>query len=332
MNPFHIATIAAICLIGGAAAQTPVKPTVSGKFTGNGKPAAIKFITVEEHEQFSGKDAITLIFTERDPAASKKPSFDALFGKLGSALTLNVHYDGGIFGCQVSHAAHTKSGFSSIGQIKMIEFEIAGGNVTGHVSTGAVLDTFGEKWEVDLKFAAPLPAKLRAASTSPAKPAATQPTSTPLEPPAKPSKAASAPGPSALKLPLPRDAKDVQFKALVNQIHFASTQPVDAVASELSARLKEQGWKDGVGGVKGPKNTILKREQGDAKLTIIIQQAPTGSLVKIFTEGLDWSGTESTPNTRPPAPGKSADAEAEDIEKQADKLLKDALKNLPKGF
>ncbi len=146
---------------------TPVKPTVSGKFTGNGKNAAIKFVVVEEHEPFSGKEAMTLIFTEKNPAQAKKPSFDAMFGKLGSALVLNVHHDGGIFGCQVAHSAHQKQGFTSIGTIKMVEFKVVGGNVSGRVSTGKELDTFGEKWEVDLTFAAPLPAKLRGAAPSP---------------------------------------------------------------------------------------------------------------------------------------------------------------------
>jgi hypothetical protein len=179
----------ALFVAGFAIAQTPakldppVKPTVSGKFVGNGKNAAIKFVTVEEHEPFSGKEAITLIFTEKDPATAKKPSFDAMFGKLGSALILNVHHDGGIFGCQVAHSAHQKQGFSSLGEIKMLEFKIAGGNVSGHVSTGKELDTFGEKWEVNLTFAAPLPAKLRTAAVAPGgnpssaapKPVATEP-------------------------------------------------------------------------------------------------------------------------------------------------------------
>src|SRR5688572_14397087 len=107
------AALAALFVAGFATAQTPVKPTVSGKFTGNGKNAAIKFVTVEEHEPFNDKEAVTLIFTEKDPASAKKPSFDAVFGRLGSALILSVHYDGGIFGCQVAHSAHQKQGFNS---------------------------------------------------------------------------------------------------------------------------------------------------------------------------------------------------------------------------
>lgn len=329
-------TLAAVSWPGSARAQgatagpakldPPVKQTVSGKFTGDGKAAAIRFVAVEEHEEFSGKEAVTLIFTEKDPVAAKKPSFDALFGKLGSALILNVHHDGGIFGCQVAHSAHSKSGFTSLGQIHMVKFGIAGANVSGHVSTGGVLDSFGQKWEVDLKFAAPLPAKLRTASVAPPKPAAGMQPAAAQPTPAKP--AAATPSISARNLPLPRDARDVQYKALVHQIHLASGQPVGAVANELSARLKQQGWKDGIGGLKGPKSAILKRELGDAKLTIMVQQAPSGSVIKIFADGLDWTGLETA---KPPAAQKSAD-DIDDIEQQADKLLKDALKGLPKGF
>src|SRR6187402_3795599 len=80
--------VVAICFTTWAGAQSPakldppVKPTVSGKFTGNGKNAAVKYVVVEEREPFSGRDAISLIFTEKDPVTVKKPSFDAMFGKL----------------------------------------------------------------------------------------------------------------------------------------------------------------------------------------------------------------------------------------------------------
>jgi len=326
----RISALAALLAASIATAETPlqpaVKPTVTGKFTCNGKNAAIKFVTVEEHEEFSGKEAVTLIFTEKDPAKAKKPSFDAMFGKLGSALVLNVHHDGGIFGCQVAHSAHEKQGFSSIGVIKMLEFKIAGGNVSGHVSTGKELDTFGEKWEVDLTFAAPLPVKLRNAPAAPAKPAASEPD----EPVKKEPRTASGPLIAARKLALPKDATDVEFKATVNQIQFSSARPVEAVTKEFSANLKQQGWKDSSGSLMGKQNAILRREQGDAKLTIMIQPAAAGSVVKIFTEGLDWSGTGgATPSTSKKATG---DPSVDDVEAEAQKLLKDALKNLPKGF
>lgn len=322
------AALFSLLAAGFATAQTPldppVKPAVSGKFVGNGKNAAIKFITVEEHEPFSGKEAITLIFTEKDPAKAKKPSWDAMFGKFGSALTLRVHHDGGIFGCEVSHSAHQKRGFSSLGEIKMLEFKIEGGNVTGHVSTGKELDTFGEKWDVDLTFAAPLPAALRNAPAATPKPVASEPDAPVKEEPK------TAPGPliAARKLALPKDAADVEYKATVNQIQFTSARPVEPVAKEFSASLKEQGWKDSGGSLMGKQNAILRREQGEAKLTIMIQPAPAGSVVKIFAEGLDWSGAgEGAPSKK-----TTGEPSVDDIEAQTQKLLKDALKDLPSGL
>ena len=323
---FDVPIDAEVKVAGPAKLDPPVKPTVSGKFVGNGKNAAVRFVTVEEHEEFNGQPAVTLIFTEKDPATARKPSFDAAFGKLGSALTLNVHHDGGIFGCQVAHSAHSKQGFTSLGEIHMVEFEIEGGNVKGQVSTGKMLDTFGEKWEVDLKFAAPLPDKLRNAPAAAPKPVASEPSETKKQP-----KAPAGPLIAARKLALTKDATDVEFKQLVKHIQFSSAQPVAAVVKEFSANLKQQGWKESGRDLMGKPNAILKREQGDAKLTIFVQPAAAGSVVKIFTEGLDWGGGD---DAKPPAAKKSTDDDDDDgdIEKEAGKLLKDALKQLPKGF
>ncbi len=304
-----------------------VKPVVSGKFIGNGKPAAIKFVIAEEREPFSDQEAIRLIFTEKDPAKSKNADFDASFGKLGSALVLSVHHDGGIFGCQVSHSAHEKRGFTALGEIKMVEFKIAGGNVSGRVSTGKELDAFGEKWDVDLTFAAPLPEKLRNAPAAKPKLVVVEQDEPAMKKAVKP---AAGPAIAARKLPLPKDAADVEYKELVKHIQFTSARPVDVVAKEFSANLKQQGWKDGAGNLMTKKSAILKREKGEAKLTIMVQPAAAGCVVKMFTEGLDWSGAADTP---PAASKKGADIPtAEGIEAEVQKRLNDALKNLPKGF
>jgi hypothetical protein len=326
------ATVLAVCAAGLATAQTPakldppVKPTVSGKFLGNGKNAVLKFISVSDREPFSDKEALTLVFTEKDPAASKKPSMDAMFGRLGSALTLQVHHDGGIFGCEVSHSAHSKRGFSAIGKIKMTEYKIAGGNVSGRVTTGGELDAFGEKWDVDLTFAAPMPEKLRRAPGVAAKPVAGEPGATPATEP----KQATGPLIPARKLPLPTDATNVDYKVSVRQVYLSSPRSVDAVTKELATSLKQQGWKDGGGSVMTRQNAILKREQGDARLTIMIQTAPAGSTVKFFTDGLDWSGITEVSPAAPRLP--AAQPTVKDIEAEANKALKDAFKNLPKGF
>ncbi|MCX6971913.1 MAG: hypothetical protein NTV93_17395 [Verrucomicrobia bacterium] len=141
-------------------------------------------------------------------------------------------------------------------------------------------------------------------------------------------KAPAGPLLSARTLPLPDDAADVEYKEVVEQIGFSIARPVDAVAKEFSAKLKQQGWKDGPGNLMGKNNAILKREKGDAKLTIMVQPAPKGCVVKIFTEGMDWSGGDG--DEKPSATTKPADAD--DIGNQANKLIKDALKSLPKGL
>ena len=311
----------------------PVKPTVTGKFVGNGKDAAIKFVLAEEREAFNDKEAIRLIFTEKDPAAAKKPSWDAGFGKLGSALVISVFYDGRVFGCEVVHTAHKKQGFSAVGEIKVADFKVVGGNVTGHLVTGKELDAFGEKWEVDLTFAAPLATTPKGLATK-EKPATNEPRKS-SEKAMKEPKVANGPLIAARKLPFPKDATDVEFKQLVNQIQFSSAQSVEAVAKEFAANLKEQGWKDGAGSVMGKMNAILQRTQGGAKLTIMIQPAVAGSAVKIFTEGLDWSGGDgaapsASKKTTGAAATGDANAQVQKALQDAQKALQDALKGVPK--
>jgi len=323
----------ALGLAAAVSAQTPAKPdpaakpAVTGKFTGNGKPAALKFVIVEEHEPFGDEPAFRMLFTEKDPAKSKKPSFDAMFGELGCALSLSLDYKGGIFGCEVWHSAHQKQGFSSVGRSKTTDFKIADGNVSGHVSTGGEQDAFGEKWDVDLTFTAAMPEKLRnPAATPPKKPTATE-TDDDKADDADGNAPKSGPAISAHKLPIPKDATGVEFKQIVGQIAFSSPQTVAAVTKELSYSLKQQGWKDGAGSLVGKTNSILKCEQGAASLTVMIQPAGTGSSVKIFTEGLDWSGGDDAKASGIP---KDPEDAADDIEAEARKQINDALKLIPK--
>jgi len=313
----------------GAQAEKPqalepaVKPTVTGIFTGEGKDGKLKFVSVHEHEPFNDKEAVTLVFTEKDHSASKKPSFDAGFGKFGNALILSVHLDGGVFGCEVAHTAHEKSPFSALGDISMEEFDITGGNVKGEVSTGGEVDAFDQEWEVDLKFSAPLPETMRAKVGKAATKSADKPKSATSEPDddePKPTKPA-APQLASRKLALPKSAKNIEYKQLVEHIQFKTDLPVAKAAEEFSASLKSQGWTDGNGGLIGQKNAILKRERDDASLTIMINPTGTGSLVKVFTEGLDWSDGNA-------AAGKEKDEDDDDdIEKAAKELIKKALKD-----
>ena len=125
-------------------------------FKGNGKEAKIAYVSAHWREPFNDKPSIVLLFTEKDHSKVKKPDFDASFGKFGNALVISLHEDGSIFGCQVVHSAHKKQGFSSVGEIRTNNFKFEDGKVEGELLTDKELEFFGDTWDVNLKFVAPL--------------------------------------------------------------------------------------------------------------------------------------------------------------------------------
>lgn len=315
-------------LLSSSHAETPAdKPVIKGTFLGDGKAAKIKYLIVQNREPFSDKSAIKLIFTEKDPSSSKKPDFDAGFKKLGSALLISVFKDGGIFGCEVAHTAHEKSPFSAVGEIKMKDFKVTETQVSGNLTTGGELEAFGQKWNVDITFSAPLP---KGAFADADKPAPTEPKEE--SEPAEPDEPADA-GPKfpVEKLSLPAAAKDVEFKQTVQQIAFSSDASVSAVAKDFSAKLKQDGWKEAPGSLMGKTNAILKRKLEGAELTIMVQTAGKGCTVKIFTQGMDWSNPPTSTEDKPkPKPEKGDDVD--DVGAEANRLLNDALKKIPRGL
>ena len=133
-----------------------VKPTVTGVFKGNGKDAKLAYVSAYWREPFGDKPSMVLVFTEKDHSKDKKPDFNAGFGKFGSAVIVSLHEDGDIFGCEVAHSALKHQNFSLIGKINTNDFEYADGQVKGELATAGPADVFGETWEVNLKFVAPL--------------------------------------------------------------------------------------------------------------------------------------------------------------------------------
>ncbi len=271
-----------------------VKPSVTGVFKGNGKEAKLAHMSAHWREPFSNQPSMVLVFTEKDHSKDKKPDFDAGFGKFGSALIISLHEDGDIFGCEVVHTAHKKQGFSSIGQIKTNDFQFADGQVQGELTTDGQAEVFGETWEVNLKFVAPLgeiPKEFQVADSKKPdedatdKPATTKPTTKLSE------KAAPEPAKDQLNvkdLALTKDASDVEYKALVEHLLFKSKANVKSVCAELAANLKAQGWTKEGSDLITAASSILKRKRGDAELTIFVKPADGGSQVQIFTEGLSW--------------------------------------------
>ena len=273
-----------------------VKPTVSGIFKGNGKDAKLAYVSARWGEPFSGKPGIVLVFTEKDHSKAAKPDFDASFGKFGSALIISLHEDGDIYGCEVVHSALEKKNFSSIGKIETSAFTSDDGKVEGELTTNGPADAFGESWEVKLKFVAPLgeiPKEYQVAEKtkeetreSEAKSSTTDDLDRGLVP--NESKPAAG-GLKAKELALTKDAAEVQYNPVVEQLQFKSKSNVKSVCAELAANLKAQGWENEGPDLVNPTSSILKRKRGEASLTIFVKPGGGGgSEVKMMTEGLTW--------------------------------------------
>jgi len=286
-----------------------IKPTVTGVFKGNGKEAKIAFVSAHWRESFGDKPSMALVFTEKDHSKDKKPDFNAAFEKFGSALIISLHEDGGIFGCQVVHAAHSKKGFSSIGSIRTNNFKYEDGKVEGELVTDGQVDTFGETWEVNLKFVAPLgeiPKEFQVPDSKKSEESVSKKSksededddddemeipSTKLKEIEPSGKTASQPAKDQLNvkdLAVTKDATDVEYKEMVQHVLFKSKSNTKAVCTELAANLKAQGWTKEGSDLITPASSILKRKRGGASLTIFVKPENGGSEVKIFTEGLSW--------------------------------------------
>ena len=274
-----------------------LKPSVTGTFKGNGKEAKLAYVSAHWREPFSDKPSMVLVFTEKDHSKDPKPDFNASFGKFGSALTISLHEDGEIFGCQVVHSAHSKQGFSSVGQIKTDNFEFKDGKVEGELTTDGQAEVFGETWEVKLKFVAPLgeiPKEFQVPEKKTEEPATDKPKKQTTKDAAaddQDEKPGSKPAADQLKvkdLAMTKDATDVEYNTAVEHVLFKSKSNTKAVCAELTANLKAQGWTKEGSDLITPASSILKRKRGEASLTIFVKPDDGGSKVQIFTEGLAW--------------------------------------------
>jgi len=131
---------------------------VSGTYLGNGKAAKLNHALVVAHEPWNGEPAYTLVLAEKAPSGSMEADTQAMFGKLGDALTITVTKSGKIIGTQVCHQALKKAGFSTVGTIEAEGLKIEGGQLSGRFYTAKEQEFFGDKWQLDLKAKAALPA------------------------------------------------------------------------------------------------------------------------------------------------------------------------------
>ena len=150
--------IAGALTMGLALAGTAFAGEVSGKYIGNGKAAKLAYAVVVPHEPWDNEPAYTLVLSEKAPTGSMGADTQAMFGKLGDALTITITKSGKIIGTQVAHQALKKAGFSTVGTIESEGVKIEGGSLSGRFYTTKEQDFFGDKWQLDLKAKAALPA------------------------------------------------------------------------------------------------------------------------------------------------------------------------------
>lgn len=119
-------------------------------------------------------------------------------------------------------------------------------------------------------------------------------------------------------LPLPRDAANVKYKDIVEQMGYTSALDVKTLAAFLSKELAKQGWETPDDDLVTPKSAILKRERGEASLTIFVKPDQAGSKVTIMSSGLSWEEkpAETDPDKAPadePAKTKSPPPKASKV-------------------
>src|SRR6516225_5997982 len=151
-----LATVFGVMAAAGSLSAADDAP-VSGVFKGHGKEAKLAYVSTRKGEPFADKPTIIITFTEKDHSKEKKPDIKAGFGDFGSALIITINDEGKIIGCVVAHSALKKSGFSSVGDIKMSDFKVKDGKIQGKIATDGEQKTFGETWEVEINFQAKQP-------------------------------------------------------------------------------------------------------------------------------------------------------------------------------
>lgn len=135
--------------------------SISGRYLGNGKEAKLAFVSAYVREGLSGKPAVVVVMTEKDHSASKRPTFDADFGRFGSALTISVHRtDSGIFSCQVAHQALKRTPVSVLGTIKAVGVSFEGERIKARFTSNGPDKFFDDTFEIDVQVDAAIRPKL----------------------------------------------------------------------------------------------------------------------------------------------------------------------------
>ena len=140
-------------------AEAWAQAVLPGVFTVNGKPAALTQVTAFKGEPESGKPVTVLVFTTKNQGGDPKAAFNALFNKYGNAIVVKVFDDGKVYSADLVHASlDSPNGTLQVfGVLKIEDFAMAGGVISGRLTSGGVHTARNDKWDVDITFKAKAP-------------------------------------------------------------------------------------------------------------------------------------------------------------------------------
>jgi hypothetical protein len=254
--------------------------SISGAFIGNGQEAKLAYVRARWDEPLGKPRSIRLVFTEQEPATQSDPGLLATMKKLGSCLAISILEDGSVADCEVAHLGHRGLSFKAAGEVKTSDFAVKDGQVSGEIATEGEVTTKEKKWEVKLKFAAPLDKPKRASPATTARPRPAE--SKPADP--KPTAGAI----HIKDLPLPKDAANIEYRQASELVTLTSPSDIKTLAAEWIRSLRAQRWENDGADMITPFTAVIARKRGGATVSIAITPAAKGSEVKIITTGLSW--------------------------------------------
>ena len=116
--------------------------------------AVLTQVVAHKGEPESGQPVTVLVFTTKSQGSDPKAAFNALFNKYGNAIVAKVFADGKVYSVDLVHTAlDSPNGTLQVfGVLKIADFSMAGGEISGRLTSGGVHTARNDKWEVDLAF------------------------------------------------------------------------------------------------------------------------------------------------------------------------------------
>jgi hypothetical protein len=129
---------------------------VVGTCIAGGRAVTLTQVTVQRGATYdSGASDKILVFSTKDQTFVSQPAGDAWSGGLGDALLVYLRAGGaGVDAYLFQHSLAKTDGSANLpnGALKIKDLTWAGGQVSGHLTTGGQIEVAGHKVQIDLTF------------------------------------------------------------------------------------------------------------------------------------------------------------------------------------